>query len=212
MMWCILLNINRKLSCRCWNGTQGNSILWPQKEKSHRTNGIIFSRSRDPRSRYCCDCSPIRLHPFPMRPLVSLSRRCLPFAGVPASSRMVPMCLAISHLSTTKNHNPCFVVEKPEGAISVKLVPPTWHIDHDAKSVTVSKSGGMFLEFAPCMGPENYDWNRHLNFFLGAQDCGTVLYKHNLKEPGEIVHTIVPHDNSHAITKVSCVARSSRCR
>ena len=66
-------------------------------------------------------------------------------------------------------------IYKGQGAVNVKVIPPTWTSIQDG--VKVTREGGLLFEFAPILSPKEYDWNVKTNFFLDVTECGELLAK-----------------------------------
>lgn len=77
-----------------------------------------------------------------------------------------------------------FVVYKGKAALSMKLVAPTW--EQSSGGSTISREGGVFLEFAPSTGPKSYNWAKKSTFLMSASECGSLLAKFN--QGVEFVH------------------------
>jgi hypothetical protein len=92
--------------------------------------------------------------------------------------------------TSSERHYVSYVVYKSKAALSVKLVAPTWSAANTGASI--SREGGMFLEFAPSTGPRTYDWSQKTTFLMGPSECGMLLAKFN--EGIEFVHD--PHAQS----------------
>nr|ABK21442.1 unknown [Picea sitchensis] len=65
-------------------------------------------------------------------------------------------------------------VYKGEGALTMKPKLPDY-ITLNMGGVTVAKEGCMFLEFAPAVGPRQYDWSKKKIIALSVVEVGTLL-------------------------------------
>jgi hypothetical protein len=65
-------------------------------------------------------------------------------------------------------------VFKGKGAMKVKIVAPTFQMI-GPYSRTISREGGLLLEFAKTIGTREYDWNNKGTFLLDVTECGGLL-------------------------------------
>jgi len=75
-----------------------------------------------------------------------------------------------------------YVVYKGKGAVSLKVIPPTFSRvsgkDNSGFSGrTVSRDGALLFEFAPARpdAAREYDWTKKSSFSLSATECGDIL-------------------------------------
>ena len=64
-----------------------------------------------------------------------------------------------------------------KGAVTVKIIPPTWSQVASGTSYTVTRQGGFLFEFAPSTTvAREYDWTKKTTFFLDVTECGDLLH------------------------------------
>ncbi|GAB4819044.1 hypothetical protein N2152v2_006090 [Parachlorella kessleri] len=68
-----------------------------------------------------------------------------------------------------------FTVYKGKGAVSLKVIKPTWVKSGTGSSISVGREGTVLLEFANSQGEKNYDWENKGTFALSALECAEVL-------------------------------------
>ena len=67
-----------------------------------------------------------------------------------------------------------FVVYKSKAAVSVKVIPPLFEASGPT-SRSVTREGGLLLEFANASGQKVYDWARKGTFKLSAVECAELM-------------------------------------
>ncbi len=80
-----------------------------------------------------------------------------------------------------------YPVYKGKGALSARPVPPSF-ASIGAGSRTLSKEGGMLLEFATSSGQRMYDWANKGSFLLDVTECGAVLMLDSKNGAAEFLH------------------------
>ena len=68
-----------------------------------------------------------------------------------------------------------FTVYKGKGAVSLKLIKPTWEQTSNGGAIRVERAGTVLLEFAAASGERQYDWENKGVIGLSAVECGEVL-------------------------------------
>lgn len=68
-----------------------------------------------------------------------------------------------------------FTVYKGKGAVSLKLIKPTWERASNGAAIRVDRAGTVLLEFAASSGERQYDWENKGVIGLSAVECGEVL-------------------------------------
>lgn len=59
--------------------------------------------------------------------------------------------LKVSGTDDVRRSYASYILYKSKTAVAVKLIPPTWAVNPSGKSRSVSREGGMLLEFAPAV-------------------------------------------------------------
>jgi len=68
-----------------------------------------------------------------------------------------------------------YTVYKGRGAMSMKLIKPTWERISTGSGIRVSREGTVLLEFAQTKGDRVYDWETKGTFAMNAVECGDIL-------------------------------------
>ena len=68
-----------------------------------------------------------------------------------------------------------FTVYKGRGAMSLKVIKPTWERISTGSGIRVSREGTVLLEFAQGKGDRVYDWDGKGTFAMNAVECGEIL-------------------------------------
>jgi hypothetical protein len=68
-----------------------------------------------------------------------------------------------------------FTVYKGRGAMTIKLIKPTWERVPTGSGLKVARDGTLLLEFAASRGEREYDWDSKETFALNAVECGEVI-------------------------------------
>ena len=68
-----------------------------------------------------------------------------------------------------------YTVYKGRGAMSLKLIKPTWERISTGSGIRVSREGTVLLEFAQSKGERVYDWDNKGTFAMNAVECGDIL-------------------------------------
>ena len=79
-----------------------------------------------------------------------------------------------------------YVIYKSKAAVAVKIIAPTFQVS--GRSRTVSREGGLLIEFANSSGPKEYDWTKKGTFLLAAAECGELLLLDQSKTGAEFFH------------------------
>lgn len=82
-----------------------------------------------------------------------------------------------------------YIIYKSRAAVAVKIIPPTFQLSGSTgKSRSVSREGGLLLEFALSSGPKEYDWTKKGTFLLSAAECGEMILFDASKPGIELFH------------------------
>ena len=68
-----------------------------------------------------------------------------------------------------------YTVYKGRGAMSLKVIKPTWERISTGSGIRVSREGTVLLEFAQGKGDRVYDWDGKGTFAMNAVECGDIL-------------------------------------
>lgn len=68
-----------------------------------------------------------------------------------------------------------YTVYKGRGAMSLKVIKPTWERISTGSGIRVSREGTVLLEFAQGKGDRIYDWDSKGTFAMNAVECGEIL-------------------------------------
>ena len=68
-----------------------------------------------------------------------------------------------------------YTVYKGRGAMSLKVIKPTWERISTGSGIRVSREGTVLLEFAQGKGDRVYDWDGKGTFAMNAVECGEIL-------------------------------------
>lgn len=68
-----------------------------------------------------------------------------------------------------------YTVYKGRGAMSLKLIKPSWEKTAAGSGLRVGRNGTLLLEFAASKGEREYDWESKEMFGLSAVECGEIL-------------------------------------
>lgn len=68
-----------------------------------------------------------------------------------------------------------YTVYKGRGAMSLKLIKPTWERISTGSGIRVSREGTVLLEFAQSQGDRVYNWDMKGTFAMNAVECGEIL-------------------------------------
>jgi len=68
-----------------------------------------------------------------------------------------------------------FTVYKSRGAMSIKMIKPTWERVPTGSGLKIARDGTLLLEFANSRGEREYDWEEKEVFGLSATECADIL-------------------------------------
>lgn len=68
-----------------------------------------------------------------------------------------------------------YTIYKGRGAMSLKIIKPTWERTPNGNGIRVAREGTMLLEFAQSKGERVYDWENKGTFAMSAVECGEIL-------------------------------------
>lgn len=95
-----------------------------------------------------------------------------------------------------------YVIYKGKGAVSIKGIPPTLSVINQSFSRTVTREGGLLLEFAPVLGPREYDWSKKLTFLCDVSELGSLIATEKEGATAEFIHDpSIGGDNQGQIIK-----------
>ena len=94
-----------------------------------------------------------------------------------------PLVLSVSEyiflnyfaMSLGLEHYSDYTVYKGKGAMSLKVIKPTWERVPTGSGIKISRDGVLLLEFALSRGDRDYDWENKENFALSALECAEIL-------------------------------------
>ena len=89
-----------------------------------------------------------------------------------------------------------YVVYKGKCAVAVKVIAPSFssiggnsnNKISNSGAKTITKEGGLLLEFANATGQRVYDWGNKGTFFMSATECGGILACEKQSLASEFVH------------------------
>ncbi|KAG7673446.1 hypothetical protein Ndes2526B_g03107 [Nannochloris sp. 'desiccata'] len=68
-----------------------------------------------------------------------------------------------------------YTVYKGRGAMTVKVIKPTWERTPTGSGLKIARDGTLLLEFANSRGEREYDWENKETFALSAVECAEIL-------------------------------------
>lgn len=77
---------------------------------------------------------------------------------------------------------------KGKGALSVKIIKPSWERIPTGSGIRVSREGTVLLEFANGFGDRNYAWDKKGTIGLSAFECGELLEAVEAREEQTYFH------------------------
>jgi Whirly transcription factor len=87
----------------------------------------------------------------------------------------VVLCIMLVTTPVTRPTAADYTVYKSKGAISFKVIRPTWERVPTGSGMKVSRDGTLLLEFASSRGERDYGWDEKESFGLNAVECAEIL-------------------------------------
>ncbi|KDD76494.1 Whirly transcription factor [Helicosporidium sp. ATCC 50920] len=100
-----------------------------------------------------------------------------------------------------------YKVCKGKGAVTLKLIRPTWVRSGSGNGISIQRDGTLLLEFATAKAEREYDWDRKETFALSAVECAEILEAAEAK--GEVSFFHDPHKMGRQEGQVTKTLRMS---